>query len=80
MPEEFDLHDKQCKFYIPEFISRINLAGGGGEGKLTLKKFFFMGFLLWHSGLRIQLQQLRLLPRCGFNPQATGSGIATTVA
>ena len=35
--------------------------------------FFFLiellEFLLWYSGLRIQLQQLRFLRRCRFNPQ-----------
>ena len=31
-------------------------------------RIYVMEFLLWHSGLRIQLQKLRLLLRGGFHP------------
>ena len=34
-------------------------------------KHQFLEFLLWHSGLNIQLQYLRLLWRHGFDPQVS---------
>ena len=41
-------------------------------------------FPLWHSGLRIQLQQLRSLQRCRFDPGlvqwAKASSVAAAVA
>ena len=41
-------------------------------------------FPLWHSGLRIQLQHLGFLQRCGFDPcleqWVKGSGITAAVA
>ena len=48
----------------------------GNSGKLFLKQFStkkknscFLEFLLWYSGLRIQMQWLGLPWRCGFGPQ-----------
>ena len=42
------------------------------------------GVLLWHTGLGIQLQQLRLLERHGFNPLLAqwvkGSSVAAAAA
>ena len=40
----------------------------------TPYKKMILEFLLWHSGLRIQLQWLGLLWRCRFNPQPSTTG------
>ena len=48
------------------------------------KESFIVEFPPWHSGLIIQLQKLRLLQRCGFNPSQAqwvkGSSVVTAVA
>ena len=48
------------------------------KGSSLIKTFFknlsSREFLLWHSGLRIQLHRLGSLQRCGFNPWPSAAG------
>ena len=69
-----------------EEIKQYAILGGGAVFSiycLAVEIWDSEEFLLWHSGLRIQLQWLGSLQRCRFNPWPAqwvkGSGIATAV-